>query len=407
MAGRGRATTLPAWMTTEQNKTALIGKSAVKFDVSASKKHPVDMEEDATTTNEVPEDTLVRVVQGCETGAVNVTRFTKDGNYCMTAGDDKSVRLYNPHKSQASGGSAKRSGISPDSIQPKEESALFIKAYSGIHGYPILDLAIADDKSKFVSAGEDRSFFLWDVTSGKVVRRIQGHTHKTNSIALNTDATVVITASYDQTVRCWDLRANNRDPIQTMSEFKDSVTSLSVTDHTIVAASVDGYIRTYDLRSGMMQADNLKDPITCVKMSDDRRSYLATCLGSNKPACLRLVDCASGQLLKEYQGHKHTGFKIEAGFENDHVHLLCGDEDGAIVHWNLLTGKVVAHTEKKRAHTKGVSSVAYHPSQHMFLTSSYDGSVKCWNSAVPERKDATPSVGSYSKRESASYFANR
>ena len=34
--------------------------------------------------------------------AVNAVRFTTDGNYCMTASDDRSVKLWNPHKDDPS-----------------------------------------------------------------------------------------------------------------------------------------------------------------------------------------------------------------------------------------------------------------------------------------------------------------
>lgn len=70
---------------------------------------------------EVPEDTLVRVVQSSSTGAVHVSRFTKDGQYCLTAGDDKTVRLYNPHKSQPGAGSKGMSSLNANAMQPMEE----------------------------------------------------------------------------------------------------------------------------------------------------------------------------------------------------------------------------------------------------------------------------------------------
>ena len=47
-------------------------------------------------------DELLRPVSDSKLGSVNCVRFTSDGNYCVTAGDDKTVRLYNPHKSSLS-----------------------------------------------------------------------------------------------------------------------------------------------------------------------------------------------------------------------------------------------------------------------------------------------------------------
>ena len=162
-------------------------------------------------------------------------------------------------------------------------------------------MAIAQDKTKFVSCGEDRSFFVWDVSSGNVTRRIQGHPQKINAVALNKDATVAVTASYDQTVKCWDLRASSRDPIQVLDHFKDSVTALAVSDAAIVAGSVDGCVRTYDMRAGLMTCDNVGGPVTCVRLSSDKNTYLATCLegsvrlvGELLLACLPLYQIPRG-----------------------------------------------------------------------------------------------------------------
>ena len=35
-------------------------------------------------------------------GSVNAVRFTHDGNYCMTASEDRTVKLWNPHKDDPS-----------------------------------------------------------------------------------------------------------------------------------------------------------------------------------------------------------------------------------------------------------------------------------------------------------------
>ena len=64
------------------------------------------------------------------------------------------------------------------------QRALFIKSYTGAHGYGVLDVAISSDKSKFCSAGVDKTCFLWDVASGKVIRRIQAHVHTINAVML-------------------------------------------------------------------------------------------------------------------------------------------------------------------------------------------------------------------------------
>ena len=73
------------------------------------------------------EGVLLRECKG-HSGAVNAVRFTKDGNYVMSCSDDRTVRLWNPHKADPS---------------KSEGEALLIKKYDGVHGYQILDCAIS------------------------------------------------------------------------------------------------------------------------------------------------------------------------------------------------------------------------------------------------------------------------
>lgn len=304
------------------------------------------------------DDTLLRVLRGHEEG-VNAVKFTKEGNYVMTASEDRTVKLWNPLKD--------------DPSKPSESpEALLIKTYAGVHGYGILDLAISTDNSKFVSAGGDKACFQIDVSTGRTIRRIQAHSHRINSIDMNDESTVLITASYDQTVSVWDLRSNSQSPVQTLKDFTDSVTSVTHSSSAIIAGCVDGFLRIYDLRRGQVHQDYLRDPITSVRLSHDSKCCLTTTLAS----VIRFTDIRTGSQLQEYVGHAHGLYKLEASIATDDEHVVSGSEDGSIYHWDLLDGKLVKVTP--RAHTKSLSSLAFHPTENIFITGSYDGTAKCF-----------------------------
>jgi WD40 repeat protein len=47
------------------------------------------------------------------------------------------------------------------------------------------------DNAKFASCGGDKVVFIWDVPSGKILRRLSGHFGKINALAFNTDAQIL------------------------------------------------------------------------------------------------------------------------------------------------------------------------------------------------------------------------
>lgn len=238
---------------------------------------------------------------------------------------------------------------------------------------------------------------------------------------MNEDSSVLFTASYDKTVSAWDLRSNSREPIQIMKDFTDSVTSVILSQSSVIASSVDGCLRTYDIRSNMLNCDDIKDPITCVRLTNDNKCALCTCLGG----ILKLVNLSTGQVLQEYSGgHTHESFKLESLVANDDCHVISCSEDGYFVHYNLVSGKLVRKTltsttsssfsstnnynnsdsennndnnnnksnnnsnttinniptSTASAHlSPALSSLCYHPTKPLLLTASYNGAVKIWD----------------------------
>jgi mitogen-activated protein kinase organizer 1 len=161
--------------------------------------------------------------------------FTADGNYLLSGGYDKTIKLWNPYKGK------------------------MIREYLG-HGYQVLGLDVfvdrfrsvyhpktpaqpiflnrSHDNAQIASCGGDKQPFLWDVTSGTVLRKFEGHLQTINCISFNTDSSVLVTGSYDQSVKCWDCKSRQYQPIQKMDEAKDSITSVIVNDHEIITGFV-------------------------------------------------------------------------------------------------------------------------------------------------------------------------
>lgn len=93
--------------------------------------------------------TVVQELYGHE-GPVRAVRFNVNGNYCITCGSDKLLKLWNPY------------------------TGTVLSTYTG-HGYEVLDATASNDSSKIASCSSDRTVVLWDVSTGQIVRKFRGH----------------------------------------------------------------------------------------------------------------------------------------------------------------------------------------------------------------------------------------
>lgn len=118
-----------------------------------------------------------------------------------------------------------------------------------------MDVDCSCDSSQLISASDDKTIILWDVSTGQPLRRIRAHMARVNCVSFNEDSSVFISGSLDGTVKIWDSKSHSRESIQVLDEAKDSISYFAVTDNEIATVSLDQYVRRYDIRKGIMEAD--------------------------------------------------------------------------------------------------------------------------------------------------------
>lgn len=295
-------------------------------------------------------------------GPINVARYNTTGRYLLTGSSDRSIKLWNARQT--------------------DEGGEAIQTYTQ-HSYEVLALDVSRDNSRFVSGGGDKSVYVWDVATGSVVRRFDGHVGKVNDVRFggkDDDGSVVVVGGFDGVVRVFDLRAQGAwRPIMELKEAKDAITSLSVSQDKIYSGSVDGVLRCYDLRAGQLRSDTLPAPITSVSTSRLGTTLLVATLDST----VRLLDTRDGTLLQEFKGHKHQEYRCKAAFVSEEDGVVVGDEEGKLVGWDVVTGEQVGVGEKGsegKAHGKGVLWVECNPQDSgKMVSAGADGVVKVWS----------------------------
>lgn len=290
---------------------------------------------------------------------------TSSGEHIICGGKDKIIRLYNPYKS------------------------LLIKQYKGGHGYDIQCIKIDNDtKDIFASCGGDKSIFLWDIKTGKIIRKFWGHSKRINCLSFNHPMNnVIVSGSYDQNVLFFDLKSFNKSkPFYKLQSkqgnngyFKDSITDLIFNQYEIFIVCMDGYLRTFDIRNGKLIKDFICDKgLTSIQITEDNKCILLNCLDDK----LRLINKLNGKLLNEYSNDKYVNnqYSIKSCFGFGDEYVISGTENGNILIWDLVEGNkqepVILDNNDK---TSIITNVLSHPKKrNLIFSSDTRGQIKVW-----------------------------
>lgn len=83
------------------------------------------------------------------------------------------------------------------------------------HGLDVLDCRGSCDNSLIATASADKSCALFDVQTGRSIRRWRGHAGSVFCVTFNEDASLVLSGGIDGTVAVWDVRnKGTREPVQ-------------------------------------------------------------------------------------------------------------------------------------------------------------------------------------------------
>jgi WD40 repeat protein len=88
-----------------------------------------------------------------------------------------------------------------------------------------MSVAFSGDSKLVASGSHDRTVKLWDATTGKEVRTLEGHGKHVRSVAFSGDSKLVASGSGDTTVKLWD--ATTGKEVRTL-EIGTTLTNISV-----------------------------------------------------------------------------------------------------------------------------------------------------------------------------------
>jgi guanine nucleotide-binding protein subunit beta-2-like 1 protein len=166
------------------------------------------------------------------------------------------------------------------------------------HGHFIQDLAISSDGQFALSGSWDGTLRLWDLNTGSTTRRFVGHKKDVLSVAFSADNRQIVSGSRDKSINLWNTLGQLKYEIheQGHSDWVSCVRfSPSIEQPLIVSAGWDKLVKVWDLTTFKL-TNNLKGHtgyINCVAVAPDA----SLCASGGKDGIAMLWDLGEGRAL--------------------------------------------------------------------------------------------------------------
>ena len=298
-------------------------------------------------------------------GGTHRVAFTPGGDVLATAGDDRTVALFDAGSGNPTG---------PERLTGSTGAMLDVD-FSGADG------GGAGSVLMVLGAGTDRAVRLWDATTGRTRHTLTGHAEKVVSAKFCPwNYARAVSCSHDRTIKVWDLERGFCKASIMCASNCNSVT-YGESAAVVISGHYDGAARIWDLRQkpgaacDPVEVRGHSQHVTAVTMMPTNRSQFIT---SSRDNTLKLVDLRSdrGDVVRTL---KASGYRSGTQWANpcvapDGRHVVAGGADGGVFVWNVNDGGLKVTL---RGHDVAVATCAW--SQSGLVTADKNGVAIVWS----------------------------
>jgi WD40 repeat protein len=296
-----------------------------------------------------------RVIFQGHDGPVRRISWSQDNKYLASAGEDRTVRVWDTVKRQAAG---------PAGIFNLKELSIF----RGHHGQ-VSSLTWSPDGTRLATSSNDGTVKLWAARTGNEPHLLGDESDSSNCVSWNPKGTQLAWGSRVGMITIWD-KGETRLTWQGHTNVVQSVTWGPDGKH-LASASGDGAVRVWDPASGKEVFHIINEnSLHQISWSPDGK-YLA----SGLRGMIKVWDLTTKSEAFTLRGWGATSWS------KDGKRLVCCDDMSQkdIQVWELPSGRA---GPKLSGHSAWVTSFSWSPDGTRLASASHDKTIKVWDPAT-------------------------
>ncbi|NOQ74055.1 MAG: hypothetical protein GQ574_18760 [Crocinitomix sp.] len=236
----------------------------------------------------------------------------------------------------------------------------------------IITILTYSPDGSLIASGSDKenAIKVWDVNSGKIIGKLEGHTDETSALRFNADGTALISSAKDNRVILWSLiNWKIMDSITTASPVNAFTVDPSK-PNTFYSGSESGAVHQWTQKAfrSPTKLYTQDHPITTIDLFDN---FIVT--GSNSG---RIVVYNFQDKKKLVEEKIHSGAIRGINFYNDGKGLITAGTSGKIHLWDTQD---LSDSKHFSASTLSISAYDANVAQNKFVTASQNNIIKVWN----------------------------
>jgi WD40 repeat protein/transcriptional regulator with XRE-family HTH domain len=246
-----------------------------------------------------------------------------------------------------------------------------IRRFEG-HTGPVLTVAFSPNGKTALSGSADTTLILWGLASGAEIRRLDGHTDAVNAVAYSPDGKTALSSAADTTLLLWDVASGQLIRRFTAQASIVNAAAFSPDGRTALSGAVDGTLTLWDVGTGQITGrfTGHTSAVTTVVFSPDGK----TALSGSLDRTLILWDVASGQVIRRFVGH--TNALNAVAFSHDGKTALSGSYDRTLIVWDAASGQLI---RRFPVQASVVNAIAFRPDGKIGLSGMADGTLILWD----------------------------